>query len=714
MHGLKTNYRFPLALALLFATQVLVVGAIFLSLAFDMEAPQRAMFGDMLALRGAQLATLALFLLGILGFALYSLFDNYVAPLERLTEDAALLTSNPSHRAAVEGARVVQSLAGKINALAAIHQTLYDEVQTKIAGANHALAEEKDRLAALMSELVQSVLVCNIEGRILLYNAGAKQLLDAEHGQGQAGSAVGLGRSVFGVLERGLIVHALEQIQYQLNQPGERGRPLSSFVASLAGGQIVRARMAPVLDRAQALDGFVLTLEDITRSVEADSRRDALLQSLTQNERATLANIRAAVETMRSFPDMSEAKKIQFAGIIDDESQRLARQIESAVRDEHVDSDWRLEEMRGADLIALLRRRIDTPFPYTVEGGPIDATLWLKVDSYALTQALVALAQRLCAELGVCAVRFGLQKAGRLAHLDMIWNGPPLAADTLRLWENTALPVRVGAAELSLGAVIAEQGGEAVYHFDHEEGTSCYRLLLPLAAPQAALQISVKQAGRPEFYDFDLFHQPGQNEELDQGLLARLSFTVFDTETTGLQPTEGDEIISIGALRIVNGRLLQQENFDQLVQSARLLSAESIAIHGISAAMLEGQPVIEKVLPRFHRFAEGTVLVAHNAAFDMRFLQMKEASSGIRFTQPVLDTLLLSQVVHPHQIEHSLEAIAQRLGVPIVGRHTALGDAIVTGEVFLKMLPLLAEKGILTLKDARDAEQQTPYARLRY
>jgi DNA polymerase-3 subunit epsilon len=86
----------------------------------------------------------------------------------------------------------------------------------------------------------------------------------------------------------------------------------------------------------------------------------------------------------------------------------------------------------------------------------------------------------------------------------------------------------------------------------------------------------------------------------------------------------------------------------------------------------------------------------------------------VAFRQPVLDTLLLSQVIHPHQPGHSLEAIAARLGVPVIGRHTALGDAIVTGEVFLRMIPLLAEKGIVTLKDARDAAQQTLYARIRY
>jgi DNA polymerase III epsilon subunit-like protein len=80
----------------------------------------------------------------------------------------------------------------------------------------------------------------------------------------------------------------------------------------------------------------------------------------------------------------------------------------------------------------------------------------------------------------------------------------------------------------------------------------------------------------------------------------------------------------------------------------------------------------------------------------MRFLQLKERQSGVRFDQPVLDTLLLSAVLQPNQNTHRLEAIAERLGVSVFGRHTALGDAMVTGEVFLKMLPLLAEMGITT------------------
>jgi len=189
---------------------------------------------------------------------------------------------------------------------------------------------------------------------------------------------------------------------------------------------------------------------------------------------------------------------------------------------------------------------------------------------------------------------------------------------------------------------------------------------------------------------------------------------VFATETTGLAPSQGDEIIQIGATRIVAGKLRREESFEQLVDPQRSIPAAGIAIHGITPDMIVGQPKIDVVLPAFHAFAHDTVLVAHNAAFDMRFLQLKEEATGIVFDQPVLDTLLLSAVVHPNQESHRLEELAARFDVTVLGRHTALGDAMVTAEVFHKMIPLLAEKGIHTLAQAREAAQQTYFARLNY
>lgn len=235
-----------------------------------------------------------------------------------------------------------------------------------------------------------------------------------------------------------------------------------------------------------------------------------------------------------------------------------------------------------------------------------------------------------------------------------------------------------------------------------------FRLLLPIVQPPPAAPGVALRYGesRPEFYDFDLFQQAGQTPELDHVPLTDLNYTVFDTETTGLDPSAGDEIISIGAVRIVNNRLLRYETYEQLVDPRQPIAALSQAIHGISHEMLRGQPTIDEALPQFHEYCADAVLVGHNAAFDLRFLQLKETRTGVRFTQPVLDTLLLSQVLHPHQESHTLEAIAGRLGVTVVARHTALGDALATGEVFLRMIPLLAAHGVRTLGDAREAAKR--------
>jgi DNA polymerase-3 subunit epsilon len=86
----------------------------------------------------------------------------------------------------------------------------------------------------------------------------------------------------------------------------------------------------------------------------------------------------------------------------------------------------------------------------------------------------------------------------------------------------------------------------------------------------------------------------------------------------------------------------------------------------------------------------------------------------VRFTQPVLDTLLLSEVLHPNQPSHALETVAERLGVTVLARHTALGDALVTGEVFLRMIPILEARGIRTLGAAREASQKTLRAQVEY
>jgi len=708
------RFKFVLTLGALF---LFIVGAILAGLFIvwpAMEQEERVILTEIYSRHAGMFVVFVLFLPLVLGLLLDYLFRSYIDPPKMMTEEIKLmLSSNPGHRIRASGSSELKELALTVNQLADAYQAQAVDVEAKIRAARADTEEEKNRLAALMSELVQSVLVCNIEGRILLYNQRARQLLSSNPESG--GALIGLGRSIFGVIEKNLIVHALENIGRRLRE--KTVEPVADFVTSAKAGQIIRAQMAPVLDRAREITGFVLTLEDITRSIESGTRRDFLLRALTEGTRASLANIRAAVETLLEYPGLDPGKRNRFTRIIGEEAEKLSIQLDGTVN-EYADSlnlEWPLENMLGSDVLAIIQRKVEQNLGVSVKTQTAVQPLWLKVDSYSLTQAVVYIVRRLKDDFRVKEVTLKLKEAGRYSHFDIVWTGMLTGGETLQTWENEPLITAGKGSLLTLNDVAERHGGEIWFQVEKDSQNSFFRLLLPLTQPELP-PVTARQEipSRPEYYDFDLFHRPGQTPELDQRRLTELNYTVFDTETTGLNPSRGDEIISIGAVRIVNGRLLQHEAFDQLIDPQCPLPEESVRIHGITPQMLSGQPFIGRVLPTFFQFCEDTVLVAHNAAFDMRFLQLKEEVTGIRFTHPVLDTLLLSEVIHPNQESHRLEAIAQRFGVHVIGRHTALGDAIVTGEIFLKMIPLLNEKGLITLREVREACLKASAARAVY
>jgi DNA polymerase III epsilon subunit family exonuclease len=193
--------------------------------------------------------------------------------------------------------------------------------------------------------------------------------------------------------------------------------------------------------------------------------------------------------------------------------------------------------------------------------------------------------------------------------------------------------------------------------------------------------------------------------------LAEQDIVVLDLETTGLDPAR-DAILSIGAVRIVRGQIARDRFFYALVDPGRPIPPASTRIHGLTDRDVAGRPTVELVLPELVAYCAGAIPAGHLAAFDQAFLNPLLERLALPAFGPALDTLILATVLFPDWPDFNLEAVAQRLGVPVVGRHTALGDALTSAEVLLRQLPLLAGRGLRSWGEVRRSQQRNRLAHL--
>lgn len=660
----------------------------------------------------------------VIAFAAEALFRLIIQPLTRIDEEIVLINAtNPAHRLTPEGSSKVQNVARAVNRMADRFETLIKGDQEKIDRMMADAEHERNILAAVLAELPQGMIICNQDCDILLYNQRAKFLLESpenqppqDHEHVDRDGFIGLGRSVFDVLDKNQILHALEEIDTNLDSGGREA--IAYIVARTESGILLRIEMAPVLNYEQDLTGFILMIDDITRQTRTAGEVETQLKIFSRGIRASSAGIRTTVEAILDYPKMPPEKLSEFLNIIYNEARSLGSMAVDSDSSPHVvNADWSLTPLSVGALASTIESKVRKVGGLPITMAPPEEDFFIKADTYALNLAVLFILDRL-RSLSPLSLILQWGRSNGIAHIDIIFSGPHLTSELLREWEQQRLAVDGKNLPFTLSEVVRRHGAEiCTYRSDANDKHSAVRLWLPVCDPTPendARGVTVLPRSRPEFYDFDLFSTSRTRTRDADCYLRDLTCTVFDTETTGLDPDGGDEILSIAAVRIVNGRLLQQECFEQLVDPGRFIPERSTSIHGISDEMVKGSPPIEQVLLAFRRFVGDTVMLAHNAAFDMRMLQLKEQQSGIRFSNAVLDTLLLSAVVHPAQAEHTLEAIANRLGVVVRGRHTAMGDAMTAANLFLKIIPLLAEKEIFTLGEAMEASRRTHFARITF
>ena len=185
-------------------------------------------------------------------------------------------------------------------------------------------------------------------------------------------------------------------------------------------------------------------------------------------------------------------------------------------------------------------------------------------------------------------------------------------------------------------------------------------------------------------------------------LLDRVTFVIFDLETTGSK-LPGDRITEIGAVKVRGGKPL--EEFQHLVNPGRYIPWSVQRLTGIYDTTVQDEPPVDEILPLFSRFARGAVLVAHNAAFDLRFLAWEGKRLGLDFSHPSLCTCRLSRRLFGNAGDYRLGSLAGHLGLRVGRRHRALFDARTTSRLLLALLKRLEERGVEVLGDLLDYEK---------
>lgn len=180
---------------------------------------------------------------------------------------------------------------------------------------------------------------------------------------------------------------------------------------------------------------------------------------------------------------------------------------------------------------------------------------------------------------------------------------------------------------------------------------------------------------------------------------------VFDIETTGFGPVN-DQIIEIGAVKVQDGKIV--DKYSTFVNPDIPIPYHITQLTSITDEMVMDSPMIDVILPEFLEFCKGSILVAHNASFDVGFITKKAEFLGIETDFTVIDTVGMARLLLPHLSRFKLNIISKELGITLESHHRAVDDAGATAEIFVKFIEMLDEKNVTTLEELEAMNVMTP------
>ncbi|AXV17503.1 DNA polymerase III subunit epsilon (plasmid) [Neorhizobium sp. SOG26] len=572
------------------------------------------------------------------------------------------------------------SYLGDLAAAASFATARLSDARTSLA---HAVAREtaqlvsdKSKLEHLLGDVPPAVLLCTGRHCLVFYNSVAQHILSGPD------VSVWLGRSVFDYIHD----DPIRQAHRELIEAEVPDGVVEFLSKARVGGRRLVGRMRLARDNDGDTGAYVMTLRDMTGEFLSCSRRDALLTEIFTGAKPVLSSLHEQLQALDGGAGSLPGGRLQH------DLQRLSSTLTGleARFDTLRTNSWPMVAMDSRHFAHGLRKALA---PLGVELDMDVVPLVMHCDAAEITALLRQVVNQGLDAKGGDSITLTIRRRGDGVQIQIAHRGRSLTADEVTILLNGPL---AETPDGKTGHSILDAHA-AEFEVEEQEGGTVISLRLGPAQP---LRLVSDENTHAVVYDFDLLSSIHYDRVADASL-DNLTYVVFDTETTGLFPERGDEIVQIAAVRLVNGKRIKGEVFETLVNPGRPIPPSASAIHGVTDAMVADAPDVSIAIAQFHNFAEGAVLVAHNAPFDMEFLRRRERELGIRFVNPVLDTVLLSAVVFGTSENHTLDALAERLSVPLrdQDRHTAMGDAVATAEAFLRLKAILASRGIERFDD---------------